>query len=189
MDSHTRRSLQEILQQGAGSSGVLSRKLVMNSEPAAKVSAKGRDEPEVQNMPEARSGTSLTGASDTDTPLQAAINSGLPAAGGELEHPVPGTAGFHLAKNALSGCTRRKLKKAKPGPSESKTGGSSNQEMQLCPSRGKPQPKPLRGQGQRTVLQQKWLDLQKGPGNFKKALTNAKIAIFKEKYPADKLTE
>jgi hypothetical protein len=28
-----------------------------------------------------------------------------------------------------------------------------------------------------------------GPGKFKEALTNTKIAIFKETYPEDKLTE
>jgi hypothetical protein len=45
-----RRSLREILQQGAGSSGVPARNSVATSEPAAVTSAKGRDEPMVRNL-------------------------------------------------------------------------------------------------------------------------------------------
>jgi hypothetical protein len=46
-DSPPRRSLREIPQQGAGSSGVPARDPVATSEPAAVTSAKGRDEPMV----------------------------------------------------------------------------------------------------------------------------------------------
>jgi hypothetical protein len=42
-DSPPRRSLREILQQGAGSSGVPARDLVATSKPAAVTSVKGRD--------------------------------------------------------------------------------------------------------------------------------------------------
>jgi hypothetical protein len=46
-DSPPRRSLQEILQQGSGSSGASLRGLVATSEPAVEISAKGREEPVV----------------------------------------------------------------------------------------------------------------------------------------------
>jgi hypothetical protein len=49
-DSPPRRSLPEILQQGAGSSGAPSRRTVATSEPAVKISAKDRDEPAVRNL-------------------------------------------------------------------------------------------------------------------------------------------
>jgi hypothetical protein len=61
--------------------------------------------------------------------------------------------------------------------------------MQARPSREKPQPKPLRGQGQRAVPPQKWPELQKGPGTYTEALTNIKIATLRETYPEDKLNE
>jgi hypothetical protein len=61
--------------------------------------------------------------------------------------------------------------------------------MQACPSWETPQLKPLRGQGQRAVPPQKWPEPQKRPGTYKEALTNIKIAIFRETYPEDKLTE
>jgi hypothetical protein len=59
-------------------------------------------------------------------------------------------------------------------------GAFSNQEMQAHPSREKLRPKPLRGQGQRVVPPQKRPELQKGTGTYKEALTNIKIAIFRE---------
>jgi hypothetical protein len=58
------------------------------------------------------------------------------------------------------------LKKLKQGQVKKELETSSNQEMQACPSREKPQTKPLGGQGQRTVPPQKGLELQKGPGTF-----------------------
>jgi hypothetical protein len=61
--------------------------------------------------------------------------------------------------------------------------------MEAHPNREKPQRKPLTGQGQRAVPPQKWPELQKGPGTHKEALTNVKIAIFRETYPEDKLSE
>jgi hypothetical protein len=113
MDSPTRRSLREILQQGSGSSGAQFRGQAATSEPAAEISAKDRDKPVVRNLPEVKPWASLLGVSDTDTPLQGASISGLPAAGGESGHLVSGVGGIHLAKKALSGFARRKLKKAK----------------------------------------------------------------------------
>jgi hypothetical protein len=60
-DCPPRRSLREILQQGAGSSGVPARDPGATSEPAAVTSAKGRDEPMVRNLPEVELGTSFSG--------------------------------------------------------------------------------------------------------------------------------
>jgi hypothetical protein len=81
-DPPPRRSLGEILQQGAGSSGASLRGPVATSEPAAEISAKGRDRQVLRNLPEVKPGTSFLGVSDTDTPLQGASISSLPAAGG-----------------------------------------------------------------------------------------------------------
>jgi hypothetical protein len=122
-DSAPRRSLREILQQGAGSSGVPARGPVATSEPAAVISAKGRDEPMVRNLPEVKPGTSLLGASGINTPLHGAGSSGIPAAGGDQECLVPGIGERRLAKKALSGCARRKLEKAKAKSSEAGTWG------------------------------------------------------------------
>jgi hypothetical protein len=52
MDSLPRRSLQEILQQKARSSGTPSKEIGATSKPAVDVSAKGRDEPVMRNLPE-----------------------------------------------------------------------------------------------------------------------------------------
>jgi hypothetical protein len=51
-DLLSRGSLREMLQQGAGSSGEPLRGPVATSEPAVEISAKGRNEPMVQNLPE-----------------------------------------------------------------------------------------------------------------------------------------
>jgi hypothetical protein len=109
-DSPPRRSPQEIPQRGAQSSGVPLRGPAATSEPAGVISAKGRDEPMV------KPGTSLLGGSGTNTPLQGASISGLPAVG-ELGHLVSGVGGIRLVKKALSGCARQKLKKKKKSKS------------------------------------------------------------------------
>jgi hypothetical protein len=105
-DSPPRRSLREIHQQGAGSSGVLARGPVATSEPAAVISAKGKDEPMVRNLPEVKPGTSLLGASGINTPLQGAGSTGIHAAGGDQGSLAPRIGELHLAKKALSGCAR-----------------------------------------------------------------------------------
>jgi hypothetical protein len=74
-DSPSRRSLREILQQGAGSSGTLLRGPVATSKLAVEISAKDRDEPVVRILPEVKSGTLLLGVSNTDTPLEGASTS------------------------------------------------------------------------------------------------------------------
>jgi hypothetical protein len=79
--------------------------------------------------------------------------------------------------------------KLEVGQAKQEVGAFSNQEMQARLNGEKPQPKPRRGQGQRAVPLQKWPELQKVPGNYKEALTDIKIAIFKETYPEDKLNE
>jgi hypothetical protein len=87
------RSLREIFQQGAGSSGVLVRGPVATSEPAAVTSAKGRDEPIVTNLPEVEPGTSLLGANGIDTTIQGAGSAGIPAVGGDQGSLVPSIGG------------------------------------------------------------------------------------------------
>jgi hypothetical protein len=87
-DSLTRRSLREILQQGAGSSGAQLSGPAATSEPVVEISAKGRDKPMVRNLPEVKTKTPLLGVSTADIPLQGANTSSKPTVGeglGRLE--------------------------------------------------------------------------------------------------------
>jgi hypothetical protein len=112
-DSPSRRSLREILQQGAGSSGAPLSGQVVTGEPAVEISAKGRDKPMVRNLPEMKPKIPLLGVSSTDIPLQGASTSSKPTEGEGQGHLVSKVGGFRLAKKALSGCARRQLKQAK----------------------------------------------------------------------------
>jgi hypothetical protein len=86
----------------------------------------------------------------------------------------------------------QKLQKAKDNPNENQD--SQHQETWAYLSRKKPQPGPLTDQGlnlvplQKVILLKRPRDLRK-PRTYKKALTNIKIAIFKENCPEDNLTE
>ena len=86
-----------MLQQGAGSSGEPLRDPVATNEPAVELSAKGREEQVVQNLPEVKPKTPLLGVSSTDIPLQGVSTSSTSAAGG-LGHLVSGVGGPRLAK-------------------------------------------------------------------------------------------
>jgi hypothetical protein len=108
---------------GAGSSSAMLRGPVATSEPAAEISVKGRDKPVVRNPPDVKPGPSLLEFSNTDTPLQKASISGLPAGGEGLGHLVFGVGGICLAKKALFGGARQKLKKAKARASSAEIGG------------------------------------------------------------------
>jgi hypothetical protein len=89
----------------------------------------------VRNLPEVKPRTPLLGVNNTDSSLQGATRS--------TSSLVSEVGGLRLAKKALSRCARRKLKKAKAEASEQELGPFSNPEMQACPSRVKPRPKPL----------------------------------------------
>jgi hypothetical protein len=78
-DSFLRRFLQDILQQGARSSGATSRGAGTISEATVEVSAKGRDEPVMRNLPEVTTRTPLSGVSSTDIQLQGASSYSIPA--------------------------------------------------------------------------------------------------------------
>jgi hypothetical protein len=107
-DSPSRTSLREILQQEAGSSSAPLRGLVATSEPAVEISAKGRDEPMVRNLPEVKPSTPLLGVSSTDIPLQGASSSSIPTVRG-LGHLVSGVDGRHLAKKLPSRIPRESI--------------------------------------------------------------------------------
>jgi hypothetical protein len=92
------------------------------SKPAAEVSAKGRDEPIVRNLPEVLSRTPVPRVSSSDTPLWGASSSSTPAEREGLRHLASGVSRLHLAKTKLSGCARWKLKKARA--SQAGTGGT-----------------------------------------------------------------
>jgi hypothetical protein len=128
-DSPSRRSLQDILQQGDGSSGAPLNGPVATSEPTVEISAKGRDKPVVRNLPEVKPKTPLLGVSSSDIPLQGACSSRIPTIREGLGHIVSGVVGLRLAKKALSGSGGRKLKKARATASEAGTGGIQNQGM------------------------------------------------------------
>jgi hypothetical protein len=123
-DPPPRGSLREILQRGAGSSGEPSGETVATSEPAVELKVKSRKEPVAENLPEAQQKSPLLGISSTDIPLQGADFSSKHAAGEGAGHLVPGVSGPRLAKKALFGCAKRKLKKARAGKSQAETGCS-----------------------------------------------------------------
>jgi hypothetical protein len=80
-DSPSRKSLREILQQGAGSSGVTRSDPATTRVPAVEISAKGWDKPMVRYLPEVKPKISLMGVSHTDIPPQRASTSSKSAAG------------------------------------------------------------------------------------------------------------
>jgi hypothetical protein len=99
-DSPPRGSLRQMFQQGAGISGEPLRGPVAASEPVVEISAKGKDEPVVQNLPQGKPKTTLMGVSSTDTLLQGASTSNTPAAGG-LGHLVSRVGGPSIAEKIL----------------------------------------------------------------------------------------
>jgi hypothetical protein len=98
-------------------------------------------------------------------------------------------------KKLLSGCTRWKLKKAKARASEAETGGIQQPANASAPKQGETstetpkRPRPEGGTPIETARPPKRPKDSSGPGNYKEALTNIKIAIFKVTYPEDKLIE
>jgi hypothetical protein len=191
-DSPPKRFLREILQQRAGSSGIPARDPVATGESAA-VTAKGRKEPLVRNLPEVETGTFSSGTGGIDTPLQGAGSASIPVAGdrGSL---IPSVGEFRLAKKLLSGCPRRKLKKAKArsdmagtgGIQQPRTAGMTGQVETLTET-----PKLPRSGGSttsETVRHPKRPRVWKGPGDYKEALTGMRVAIFKDTIPEKKVT-
>jgi hypothetical protein len=148
----------------------------------------------VRNLPEVEPGTSLLGASGIDTPIQGA-GSGIPAVGRDQGSLVPSIGRFRLAKKALSGCARQKLKKAKAKSSEAGTGGiqqpgnASATKQVETPTETPKRPRSEGSTPTEMVRPPKRRRDCKGPGNDKEALTNIKVAIFKVTYPEDKVTE
>jgi hypothetical protein len=98
-------------------------------------------------------------------------------------------------KKALSGCTRRKLKKVKARESIAKTGGTQQPGYTSTPKQANTSTETLKRPRSKDIAPTKMHGPPKrpkdsmGPGNFKEVLTNTKVAIFKETYPEDKLTE
>jgi hypothetical protein len=195
-DSRPRRSLREILQQGAGSSGAPLSGAAATSETAVEISVKGRDEPVVRNLPEVKPRTPLLGVSSTYTPLQGTSISSIPTAGEGLGHLLFGVGGLRLVKKAWSGCARRKLKKASARASEAGTGGIQQPGNVGAPKQGETSTETFqrpRSEGSTPTEtarspKKKPRD-SSGSGTYKETLTNIKIAIFRETYPEDKLTE
>jgi hypothetical protein len=160
--SPSRGSLHEIPQRGAGSSDETSRGAGATSEPAVEVSAKGRVEPAVSNLPEVSLTTSLSGAGGSSTPLQGASGSNIPEEREGLRHLASGVSRIHLAKTnclVVLGESSKRLRQAKQKP-----GAFSNRGREARLSRVKPRLGPLRGPGLREVPLQSGSILRKGPG-------------------------
>jgi hypothetical protein len=135
-DSPSRKSLREILQQGAASSGVQRSGPAATRVPAVKISAKGRDKPMVRYLPEVKPKIPLMGVSHTDIPPQEASTSSKSAAGEGQGQSVSQTGGPRLAKKALFGYARQKLKKARARVSEAETGGIQQPGNASAPKQG-----------------------------------------------------
>jgi hypothetical protein len=182
-DSPPRRSLREILQQGAGSSGAPLSGLVATSKPAVEISVKGRDKPMVRNLPKVKPKIPLLGVSRTDIPLQGSSTSSKPAVGEGLGHLVSRVGGLRLAKKALSGCTRWKLRKAKARAGEAGTGGI---QQPGAPKKGETLTETLkrsRSEGNTPTEMARAPKRPRdssGPRTYKEALTNIKIAVFRD---------
>jgi hypothetical protein len=119
----SRRSLKETPQQGPGSSGKPHSGPAATSVPAGGTSAERRDKPMAGHLPEVKTKITLMEVSLTDTPLQGASTSSKIVEKEGQGRLVPQTGELRLAKEALSGYTRRKLRKTKAGTSEASTGG------------------------------------------------------------------
>jgi hypothetical protein len=95
----------------------------------------------------------------------------------------------------LSGCARRKLKKARARASKAGTGGIQQPGIVSAPKKGETPTENLkrpRSEGRtptEAARAPKRPRDSKGPGTYKEALANIKIAIFRETYPEDKLIE
>jgi hypothetical protein len=141
---------------------------VATSELAAVTSAKGKNEPMVRNLSCSRR---------------------------RPGKPGPQNSELRLAKKALSGCARRKLKKAKAKSSEAGTGGiqqpvTASLTKQLeTPTENPKRPRSEGSASSKTIRPPKRPRDWKGPGNYKEALTNIRVAIFKHTFPEDKVTE
>jgi hypothetical protein len=162
-DSPSSRSLREILQQGAGTSGAPLRGPAAPSKPAVEIAAKDTDEPVVRNLSEEKSETILLGVSSNDILLQGTSTSSIPTAEG-LRHIVSGVGELILTKKVLSGCSRQKLKKARAKSSEAGTVGIQQSRYAGASKQGEHPPKSLRDHGRRAVPLQKRQEHQKCPG-------------------------
>jgi hypothetical protein len=108
-----------------------------------------------------------------------------------LGHIISGVGELRLAKKALSGYARWKLKKARARASEAGTGGIQQPANAGAPKQGETLNRP-RSEGStstQTARAPKMPMDSKGPRAYKEAVINIKIAIFRETYPEDKLTE
>jgi hypothetical protein len=148
-----------------------------------------------RHLPEVKTKVSLMGVSLTDIPLQGASTSSIPTVGEGLGHLVFRVGGLCLAKKALSGCARQKLRKTNARASKAGTGDIQQQGNAGVHKQEKTSTKTLkrsRSEGStptETARAPKRPRDSSRPGTYKEAMTNIKIAIFRKAYPEDKLTE
>jgi hypothetical protein len=146
-----------------------------------------------RHLPEVKTKVSLIGVSLTDIPLQGASTSSKYAVSERQGLLVPQTGELRLLKDALSGSARRKLRKARIGASEARTEGSQQPGHASGPNLGETSietsKRPRSEVSTPTVVAREPKRPRdfRGPGTYTGALTNTKMAIFKEHYPEDKL--
>jgi hypothetical protein len=135
----------------------------VTSQPAAEISASGRDESVVRHPPVSPR-TPLLGANSI--PLHGANSSSIPAEGG-LGRLASGAGRLHLVKTKLYGCTKQKLKK-----------GRANQaETRACLSGEKSQPGPFKRPRPAGSTSTERVRPLKRPRTYKETLTNFKTNI------------
>jgi hypothetical protein len=175
MDSTSRRSLREIFQQGTRSTGPSLREPAATSKPTVEVSAKDREEPVVRNLPEIKLKTPVLEVSSAETSLQgASIFSVLLQQEKELGHLLSGAGGLRLAtRNCLDPLgVNRERQEQRGNVGTPKPGGSTIENIKRT-SLGVSSPTDTERSSKRPRE-------SSGPGIFKEALTNIKIAIFRK---------
>jgi hypothetical protein len=92
-------------------------------------------------------------------------------------------------KKAFSVCARWKLKKARDEASKAGTGSSQQPGNSGSSKQGKPPTSTFKRPRSEVSTPTEMARTLKRPRDYKEALTNIKVAIFKETYPEEKLTK
>jgi hypothetical protein len=156
-------SLQEILQQGAGSSGTSVTCLDTTSEPAGKIQVKGGDEPMVQDQPKTQQAISPRGAVTLTYRCRGLVLLVYLQKGGRDSWQLEQEDFAWRGKQCLEppGEDSKKLRLVRV---EHEPGALSNRGIDTRIRKGKHLQGLLRDQRRRDTLLQKWSGPQKGPG-------------------------
>jgi hypothetical protein len=112
---------------------------------------------------------------------------------GDLQQVASQVARLHLVKTRLSGSTRRKLKKVREN--QGGTGAPQQPGHVASPKLSETQtrvPKEPRSEGSNPVKENKPFKMPRdlmGPGTYREAVMNVRIAVLKDDYPVGELSE